>query len=49
MLRFGGTAGGVVDDEVRGPDVEAGVAVEDAEGPQEVAIPSVSVRSNEMF
>ena len=44
MLRFGGTAGGVVDDEVGGPNVEAGVAVEDTEGPQEVAIPSASVK-----
>ena len=30
--------GGVIDDEVRGPNVEAAVAVEDAEGPEQVAI-----------
>ena len=31
----------MVDDEVAGPEVEAGVAVEDAQGPQEVAVPPI--------
>ena len=44
VLGFSRTAGGVVDDEVSGPNVKAGVAVEDAERPQEVAMPSVSIR-----
>ena len=35
----------MVDDEVAGPEVEAGVAVEDAEGPQEVAVPPIPNRT----
>ena len=44
VLRLSGTAGGVVDNEVGGPNVEARVAVEDAEGPEEVTIPSIPIR-----
>ena len=46
VLRLRRASGGVVDDEVAGPQVEAGVAVEDAQGPQEVAVPPISNRSN---
>ena len=45
MLRLRRASGGVVDDEVAGPEVEAGVAVEDAEGPQEVAVPPIPNRT----
>ena len=41
VLRLRRASGGVVDDEVAGPEVEAGVAVEDAQGPQEVAVPPI--------
>ena len=39
VLRIRGASRGVVDHEVGGPQVEARVAVEDAEGPQEGAVP----------
>ena len=42
VLRIRGAARGVVDHEVGGPQVEARVAVEDAEGPQEGAMPLIS-------
>ena len=41
VLRLRRVSGGVVEDEVAGPEVEAGVAVEDPQGPQEVAVPPV--------
>ena len=46
VLRLGRASGRVVDDEVAGPEVEAGVAVEDAQGPQEVAVPPIPNKCN---
>ena len=48
VLRLRRASGGVVDDEVAGPEVEAGIAVEDAQGPQEVAVPPISDRTTSL-